>query len=281
MLLSEIKNNYTAELSFLYPTEEINSIFKLVVEDTLGIDQTRLLSELHKNTSLEAEKKMLQILSRLVSTEPIQYVLGSCTFYDLKFHVGPGVLIPRQETEFLTDIILKENRGERFRKIIDLCTGSGCIAIALKKNIAGAEVTGVDKSENALNWARKNAAALNANVTFLRDDLLNPEAYYEQYDLIVSNPPYVRHSEKINMHRNVLAWEPHEALFVDDENPLVFYRAIADFASDHLPPQGKCYLEINEQLGAATEQIFCDRGFGKVEILIDLNNKQRYIRARF
>lgn len=279
MLLHHIKIKFNQSLALLYPPEEINSLFEISVEHCLSIRGIELRQAMDKNTTPEAEKKMLGILERLAFGEPIQYIIGSCPFYDLDIKVSPGVLIPRQETEELVDIILKKIPDNLPLKIIDLCTGSGCIAIALAKNLNIAKVTALDISEEAINIAEENAKLNEVNLKLVQDDLLNPAVKYDSYSIIVSNPPYVRTAEKKLMHKNVLEHEPTSALFVEDDDPLVFYRAIVDFAKKHLLANGQLFLEINEYLGDEMSKLFSENGFKQIEILKDLNGKNRFLIA--
>ena len=280
MLLSEIKSFYSESLIPLYPKEEIESIFSLASEYVLNYSKIDIHRNLHKSIQPEAEKKMMQILSRLEKGEPIQYISGYTEFYDLKFIVDQRVLIPRQETELLVDIIIKDNNQYKFSNVIDLCTGSGCIAIALSKNLPEANITATDIYNNSIEVAKMNAESNQCKIQFIQDDILQPAATYNKYDCIVSNPPYVRNSEKQYMHQNVLAYEPSLALFVEDSDPLVFYRAIELFARKHLNPGGEIYLEINESFGEEMRDLMEKSNFHDVRILKDLQNKNRYLTAR-
>ena len=215
----------------------------------------------------------------MVNQEPIQYILGRTSFYDLEFNVTPGVLIPRQETELLVDIILKDYSLSG--KILDIGTGSGCIAVSLKKNLPEAEVFALDISQNALDIAKLNSKSNNLHIDFIHGDILNPGLTINHtFDLIVSNPPYVRNSEQQKMHDNVLQYEPHTALFVPDDDPLVYYRAIADFCMRNLKSSGILALEINESLGFETKSELEKYTFSTVEIVKDLNNKDRFSIAK-
>lgn len=279
MSVSTIRKSYHQRLSDLYPREEINSLFESAAEYCLGMDRLRLHQNLNKNTSASAEKKMIEVLDRLVLAEPIQYIIGKTGFYNIELRIGPGVLIPRQETEYLTAMIIKENEKCENMRIIDLCTGSGCIAIALAKNLPGSEVWASDTSKTALRLAKKNGELNGQEICWIMDDVLAPEAQYKYFDIIVSNPPYVRNSEKSNMHRNVIDYEPREALFVEDADPLCFYEAIARFSQERLNTPGKLYLEVNQYLAEDTRSLFIANGFQQCEILSDLNNNQRYLRC--
>lgn len=280
MFLSEIKSLFKESLISLYPKEEIESIFSIAVEYTLKYSKTDIHQNLHKNIQPEAEKKVLEILFRLKKCEPVQYITGITEFYGLKFFVEQGVLIPRQETEMLVDLFLKENDRKKCTNIIDLCTGSGCIAISVAKNLVNAIVTANDISGKSLVIAKRNAEENKCEIQFIQDDILQPNAIYNKYDCIISNPPYVRHSEKKNMHKNVLEYEPAQALFVEDNDPLIFYKAIALFAQNHLISGGKIYLEINEFLMKETKEYFENSDFHEVQIMKDLENKHRFLLAK-
>ena len=223
---------------------------------------------------------MKAVLERLSNGEPIQYIFGYVLFYDLKIAVSRDVLIPRPETEYLVHIMLRENRKRKPASLIDLCTGSGCIAVALASQLPNTAVTATDISENALEVAQRNAAQAGVSVQFIKDDLLNTSNSYPLYDCVVSNPPYVRNSEKEFMHRNVLDFEPHQALFVDDRDPLLFYKAIADFGKEYLAPEGTLWCEINENLGSETVALFERRGYSETRIYKDLNRKDRFLKAK-
>ena len=256
MTIQDVKIEFQQKLAKLYEPKEIQSIFSLIAED-LDFSPTHLI--LHKDDELSDTQKYFfeQCLQRLATAEPIQYVRGKADFYDLQFWVNPSVLIPRQETEELVNVILQENKNNT-PKIIDLGTGSGCIAITLAKHLPNAKVSAVDISEQALQMAKSNALKNDVSVDSylgdMQDDVFMSQ--FPRFDIIVSNPPYVCDSEKIEMRANVLQYEPHLALFVEDTNPLQFYRAIAHFASEHLAENGTVYCEINETLGEKTKRLF-------------------------
>jgi release factor glutamine methyltransferase len=226
------------------------------------------------------ENKLTSILTRLLTGEPIQYILGETEFYGIIMKVDHRALIPRQETEYLVDLVIHSLPSDKPKQIIDLCTGSGCIAIALAKNLPFAIITATDLSKNSINLARENSDACQTNINFLEDDILNPGCNFELFDCIVSNPPYVRESEKTLMHKNVLDFEPASALFVNDSDPLLFYSAIIGFAKNHLNIGGLILVEINENFGNETAKLFLKSNLNNVEILKDLQDKDRYIKAR-
>ena len=211
---------------------------------------------------------------RLQDHEPIQLILGQAHFYGMDLKVNTSVLIPRQETEELVDLIIKRNK-KKSPSILDIGTGSGCIALGLKKEIPEAHVDAVDISEAALDLAMENSGNLGINVHFQHLDILHEAILPGHYDIIVSNPPYVTESEKINISKNVLNYEPHSALFVQDNSPLVFYECIVELSRMHLNKNGMLFFEINERYGEEVRILLSEAGFEHVEILRDLNNKNR------
>ena len=224
-----------------------------------------------------------QDLRRLCAGEPVQYVLGVAEFCGHRFAVGPGVLVPRPETEQLVAEAvraLREMEPDRAPRVLDLCTGSGCIAWSIAKEVRDAEIVGVDLSEEALRYARSQFPSYSNSPVFLRADVLDTEQDfpYGPFDLIVSNPPYVLERERALMRPNVLDWEPAEALFVPDDDPLRFYRAVARWTQRFLRPDGAGLVEINESLGAETAAVFRDAGFKNVQILLDFARKDRFVR---
>jgi release factor glutamine methyltransferase len=230
--------------------------------------------------------KLLEILEQLKNGSPLQYILGETEFYDLKLKVNPSVLIPRSETEELIDwalITIREMNGEtEVLKILDIGTGSGCIPISIKKYIPLADISAVDISNTALNTAKKNAELNKTEINFIEDNILNPikqSLINTIYDVIISNPPYVRDSEKLEMHQNVLNHEPHTALFVPDDSALIFYDAIANFTLKNLKKNGFLFLEINENLGKETVELLIKKGFKTAELRQDMYGKDRMIKA--
>jgi release factor glutamine methyltransferase len=228
----------------------------------------------------EAQPDWDEIIGRLNQNEPVQHIIGSTFFCGLEFKVSPSVLIPRPETEELVRLVVKDCSWEEDPvTIVDIGTGSGCIAIALDRFLPYGKIYGWDVSEDALAVARENARQLLAEATFEKYDILSEDTFDGQFDCIVSNPPYVTYSEQSQMEANVLRFEPHLALFVEDNDPFLFYKAIADFSVKHLKPKGICYVEINEQFGQATKQIFVERGFSQVEVIQDMHGKDRIVKA--
>lgn len=271
------------ELHGLYSVEEIENFIFYAFEHYLGLTRTDLFLKANDTITESELLKFNNIVKRLKKQEPIQYILGETWFYGLKLNVNPAVLIPRPETEELVDWIVKEFRvqGSRFN-VLDVGTGSGCIAIALKKNIPNAEVFALDISQEALDVVRRNAAINEVNVNFMQADILKNDPsfqYFNFFDVIVSNPPYVLQSEKESMMPNVLAHEPHLALFVNDNDPLLFYKAIINFAQKHLADKGKLFFEINEAKADDVRSLLLQSGFKNVEVKKDLSGKERMIRA--
>jgi release factor glutamine methyltransferase len=279
MNVSAVVQRFRSELIPHYPVREIESFIVLAFEDIMHYSRLDIFMKGEEEV-LPAQIELFEyILDGLRNYEPIQYLIGSTVFYGLPMRVTPDVLIPRPETEELIHWILKDSMANKPR-IIDLCTGSGCIALTLKDQIADASVYGADLSVSALNIAQENAALNKLNVEFFHFDILTQESLgFMDFDLIVSNPPYVTYSEKAFMAQNVLDNEPHMALFVPDENPLLFYRKITDLADGHLKKSGKLYLEINEAYGKDVMQLLRDRGYADVELKKDFNGKDRMIRA--
>jgi release factor glutamine methyltransferase len=279
-MIQDTINFIKSELKKYYPENEIDSFCYLIFEHILGYNRLKI----HLNSDeYIAEIKMAaikKIVERLRNYEPIQYIIGETEFYGLKFKVTPDVLIPRQETEELVDWIINET-GDSSPKILDIGTGSGCIPIALSKNIPGATVSGWDISNKALKIAAQNARDNNVTVDFSEINILKWRDLNinKTYDIIVSNPPYIRVQEKELMKPNVLENEPHLALFVSNEDPLIFYREITAFACKYLNPGGKLYFEINEALGAGTVKLLEDAGFKNIVLKKDIPGKDRMVRA--
>jgi release factor glutamine methyltransferase len=270
------------ELSNFFSDEEVKSLQRMIFEKVLSIPYHKIfLTPADKIRSADI-KTIKDIIQQLESGKPIQYIIGETEFYGLTIKVNTDVLIPRPETEELVDLILKSKSNKPLR-ILDMGTGSGCIAIALAKNLTESMVLGVDISDTALVIAKENARLNNVNVRFELVDILNinEKLNGDKFDLIVSNPPYVRQSESGLMKNNVLGYEPHIALFVDDENPLIFYNAIVQKAGELLKPNGKIYCEINEAFGKELVELFSDYKLLDINIHKDINNKYRFISASY
>ncbi|MEG1685537.1 MAG: peptide chain release factor N(5)-glutamine methyltransferase [Bacteroides sp.] len=261
-----------------YPEREAQALVRIIYQDVLQLNTLDIYLDKDINLSAKQANELEDILVRLQKHEPIQYIIGSTTFYGLKLKVDRNVLIPRPETAELVEMIIEEN-AERTLKIVDIGTGSGCIALSLSAHLPLAEVSAWDISEGALQLAKQNAEALSLKVHFEQRDALNLPVIKEKYDIIVSNPPYVRESEKAEMETNVLDWEPALALFVSDEDPLLFYRKIAEFGKQSLLPNGTIYFEINQTFGQQTKEMMEQLGYTQVEIIKDMFGKDRIAKA--
>jgi len=265
------------ELEHHYPKEEIQGLTRIIMESLTGWNFSEQILNRNKIIKNENLWKVKSIVSRLKKNEPIQYILGETEFFGLKLVVNPSVLIPRQETEELVDLILGKT-VDRKCSVLDIGTGSGCIALALKSRLKNAIVFGTDFSENALNLARFNAEKNHLVVGFFQSDILKWEDYnWKNFDVIVSNPPYVLESEKRQMRSNVLDYEPESALFVPDSNALLFYRRITEFAVKYLNEGGSLFFEINENMGDAMVDLLSDSGLKDIELRMDINGKKRMI----
>lgn len=268
------------ELAGIYPNTEIENFIFLIFQHLKSFTRTRFLLAkdellLTKNES----RRLVKITARLKKQEPIQYILGETEFFGLKFYCRPQVLIPRPETEELVDWIVKDNPKIDLQ-ILDIGTGTGCIPISLKHELPRANVSGCDLSEHCLQLACENTKLNQVDVSFFKLDIFHPEISDEQkFDIIVSNPPYVRDSEKQQMETNVLNYEPELALFVPDSDPLLFYKAILNFAEQHLASKGKIYWEINEAFGNECVQLLKKYGYQNIRLRKDLQGKNRMISA--
>ena len=265
-----------------YSESEIHVLGMLILEKLTGFSRIWLL--IHKELKLNDEQNIIasQYLERLKNHEPIQYILGETEFYGLKFKVNPSVLIPRPETEELVEWVKPPHppKGGFLSgtpTLLDVGTGSGCIAVALKKKFPSANVSAMDISPEALVLAKENAALNEVNIEFIQDDILHPAATDRKWDVIVSNPPYIPASEQRYLHKNVTDFEPHLALFVQDNDPLIFYRKIAEFALSHLTAGGRLYVEIHQSLGRQCCQLLESMGFQSVELRKDLSGNDRMI----
>ncbi len=299
MLLIEFKKLFTNKLSSTYPKTEIDTFFFLLIEEQLGLQR---IDTVLRPDFLIPEKELQFLndaLHRLQKEEPIQYILGKTEFYGLPFTVNKNTLIPRPETEELVAWILEETEARKMKSekckiqneisILDIGTGTGCIPIALAKNIKNAAISAIDISYKALEIAKKNAILNNVRVNFFEADILkikdlnkvqNQSEHEEiQYDILVSNPPYVRELEKVEIKNNVLQNEPHLALFVEDKKPLVFYEKIADLAKIHLKENGLLFFEINQYLGKETIDLLAEKGFKNIELKKDIFGNDRMVKV--
>ena len=272
--IKDIRSFLSQEINDIFPPEEIWAMSNIIVRDVLGISDIERLRDSDKLLSEKEIVTIQNIASELKTGKPIQYILGEAPFYGLTFKVTPDTLIPRQETEELVRHIITENASLE-GDILDIGTGTGCIAIALSVNMQKANLFASDFSREALEVAQINAQKNNVKVTFIHDDILNT-SIDGSFDIIVSNPPYVLESEKRMMSINVVNFEPPTALYVPDDKPLLFYEKIAEFASEHLKEKGKLYFEINEAFGPQVAEMMRSKGFQKVRIIKDINGKDRF-----
>ena len=268
------------ELTGIYSGEEIESLIFLIFEKLKGYSRTRFLMAHDEILSKKELLEIEQILIRLKNHEPIQYILGETEFYGLPFKTVPDVLIPRPETEELVQWIIQENKLAN-PSILDIGTGSGCIAVSLRKNILQSTVLACDVSPMCIETARRNAELNSVKVAVFEYDILNsiPKIEIPELDIIVSNPPYVRETEKLLMEKNVLQYEPELALFVPEENPLLFYERIAGFALKHLKNRGCLYFEINEAFGSECCDMLQGKGFSEVVLKKDIHGRDRMIKS--
>lgn len=278
MTINEYKKAFVSELSTLYETDEAAAFFQMALEQWLGLKRIDLALDIHRELPPETHQKFEAFKQRLLRSEPVQYLLGTAWFCGLPFKVNPSVLIPRPETEELVSWIVSNAANYPGCRIADIGTGSGCIAISLAHLLPGANVSAIDISEPALATARENAAQNRVAVDFLQMDILSATAL-EPCDIIVSNPPYVREKEKTEMRANVLDNEPHLALFVRDDDALLFYRAIAALAFNALSASGQLFFEINQYLGPETVSLVESIGFKNVELRRDIYGNHRMLRA--
>jgi release factor glutamine methyltransferase len=310
--LQQMKRHFTETLAETFPHREAEQLMRILLEDLFSIDLKRQLMEPDLRIDELQHRQLGEAVKRLQAGEPVQYVTGIARFCNLLIKVSPSVLIPRPETEELVQKICtsslpchscEESAAMSFQRgyvreresmaavslggstkplrIWDIGTGSGCIAIALAKHFVNAEVIAFDVSEAALQIAKENAESNGAKVTFVQDDILNPQSEFfnQPVDLVVSNPPYVCDSERAAMEKNVLDWEPEKALFVPDDDPLLFYRQILRLAKNQLNPNSQVWFEINERKGEATVRVCQEMGFSEAEILVDFAGKPRFCRV--
>ena len=279
MKIRALQEAFRKKLNSLYEIEEINSFFYMLSEAYLS--KTRLDIALNPDEELNDDNSnlFLQALAQLTKEYPIQYIIGEIEFMDLRFKVNEHVLIPRPETEELIRWILSNEDKTCTKSILDIGTGSGCIPITLAKALPNSNISSIDISKKALEVAKINALKNMVNIKFQLSDILQTDQLRNRYDIIVSNPPYVRESEKTQMHNNVLQYEPDLALFVSDDDPLIFYRHIALLARESLKPKGLLYFEINQYLGPELYTILEELGFIKIELKKDMYGADRMIRA--
>jgi release factor glutamine methyltransferase len=286
MLLKTYKATFLQELSSLYDAKEIESFFFIVLEHYHKMKRIDLA--LNPDVAIDAEQLAYwnTILAELKKQKPIQYIIGATEFFGLPFLVDENTLIPRPETEELVERILESTKNEIQNtklKVLDIGTGSGCIAISLAKNLPNAQVAAIDVSEKALAIAKKNAESNKVTIDFICEDVLQLSTFdfrLSTFDIIVSNPPYVRNLEKVEIKSNVLDYEPHLALFVDDDDALLFYRKIAELAQKNLSENGKLYFEINQYLGNETVDLLRKMGFKEIVLKQDVYGNDRMISCK-
>lgn len=282
MKIIDLKVEFIDALSDLYPSQEVLSFFTILVEKHLDLSRLEVALKPNHSVSLTVSKKIKNAIQRLRKFEPIQYIVNGVEFYNLKFYVNRNVFIPRPETEELVFWIVDrhKNRDSKSRRILDIGTGSGCIAISLAFNLPDCEVSAFDISSEALDVARKNAIINNVNVDFFKEDVLNCKKLPKKYDIIVSNPPYIIENEKDKMQSNVLKYEPDIALFVNNDDPLLFYRKIAQLGQKHLISEGSIYFEINEYLGSELLILLKTEGYKEITLQKDIFGKYRMVKCR-
>lgn len=296
MKLKALRSTYLTELISIYAEDEIHAIFLLVIEHYLNVNRSFYPLKKEEEVAEENVKLIYSVLEELRIGKPIQYVLGETLFYGLRFNVNEAVLIPRPETEELVAWVIEKVNSFQLSvdssqpiSLLDIGTGSGCIAISLKKSLPQLAVSALDISSEALAVAKQNSLLNAVEITFFQDDILTSHLSNlishisvpnTQYSILISNPPYITQNEKEQMHQNVLANEPHLALFVSNERPLIFYEAIADFALKNLAKNGFLFFEINEYLGEETVDMLSNKGFNTIELKKDMQGKNRMICCR-
>lgn len=279
--LLKIRQEFVEKLSEIYHPEEAKTLSQIAVEAVTGWNRMQQNIQLQTALDQDVLNALYDMLQTLQAGKPIQHILGHAPFYNMDFKVNQHTLIPRPETEELVEMILSDHSGQKNLKVVDIGTGTGCIAISLQKHLSNATTTALDVSSEALEIARENAQRLDVTIDFRCLDILEWELTFGegQFDIIVSNPPYITQSEMRDMHQNVLQHEPHTALFVPEEAPLLFYDYIADFALSHLAPDGTLYFEINQYLAEETKALMLKKGFSTAEIYSDINNVPRMLKA--
>lgn len=281
MILKEYKTYFTEVLANLYPQTEIDTFFFYLMEAYLDFQRIDLVLKADFELSTEVDMQFKKALEALKKEIPIQYILGETEFYGLPFIVNRHTLIPRPETESLVAWILETADTTAALQIIDIGTGTGCIPITLAKHLPKANLFAIDVSKEALRIAKQNTTLNKVKIQFTEKNILETTVLPQKFDVIVSNPPYVRALEKVDIKKNVLENEPHLALFVEDDNPLLFYDKIADIAKGHLTINGLLFFEINQYLGSETVEMLHKKGFKNIELRKDLFGKDRMIQCTF
>jgi release factor glutamine methyltransferase len=280
MTISEASKKLKESLLPVYEKRETGRISGMIMENLTGLSQTQRLILKEKDLTQQQEKKLQDFIAQLLQHKPVQYVLHEAWFFGMKFYVDEHVLIPRPETEELVELIIKQP-SLKHPAILDIGCGTGCIAIALKKKLSTSTVYGLDISEQALRISKKNAVVNQVDIEFIQNDILNlsEDLLLPGLDIIVSNPPYIKKSEASQMNLNVLNFEPYLALFVPDNDALIFYKAIVAFSLTHLKNEGKLFFEINESLGKEIKSLLQANGFSNIEIKKDVYGKDRMVLA--
>ncbi|TYB79655.1 peptide chain release factor N(5)-glutamine methyltransferase [Bizionia myxarmorum] len=286
MILKDIQTIFHQELDTIYGADEVGSFFNILIDFYLNLNRITLVLDPKYVVTKQEEQPLFEALSRLKLEEPIQYIIGETEFYGLPFKVNQHTLIPRPETEELVAWILEtlSDKKDETLKILDIGSGTGCIAISLAKNLPNAKIYGLDISADALKVAKENAELNKVSVTFIEDSILDLKhelliSENEYFDIIVSNPPYVRDLEKVEIKNNVIKFEPHLALFVKNENPLQFYNAISDFAIKNLLPKGILFFEINQYLGSEMKNLLETFNFKDITLKNDIFANPRMIKG--
>jgi len=268
------------KLTPYYPERELNAIITIILGFMSGKDRSFILARPGHEISSYNWFKVNKICNDLKNMVPVQYITGETEFYGIKLRVTRHTLIPRQETEELVDKIIKENTNISPLSILDIGTGTGCIAISLASGLGHARLTASDNSEEALLTAKLNAKNMGLQVEFINDDILSADSgKYGEYDIVVSNPPYICRSEKAAMSSNVIDYEPHTALFVPDDDPLIYYRAVLDLCCSVLKPRGRVYFEINENKSPEMKVLLENYGYSSIKVIKDINGKPRIIKG--
>ena len=282
MTVDEARKKIVESINATYYRDEAKNIAELLLEHVTNLPLIERIIKKSESLSAKQEELLLESIRRLQNHEPIQYIINECWFAGMRFYVDNNVLIPRPETEELVEWVTKEVENKKpYARILDIGTGSGCIAIALKTKLPEIEMWACDVSDEALNVARVNADALYAAIDFVPLNFLDPDQRKQlpQVDAIVSNPPYVPEQDKGEMKKNVIEYEPSIALFVPNDDPLIFFNSIADFGKENLHESGSIYVEIHEHLGGKVESLFRTKGYDSIEVRKDLQGKERMIRA--
>ncbi len=290
MTILELKNIFRSELGGIFPKNEIDSFFYMLSDTYLHLKKVDIALDPNLTITSSKVKEFNSALAKLKKEIPIQYIIGETEFYGLPFKVDKNVLIPRPETEELVEWIIQDIKNQKLKdkndsekkiKILDIGTGSGCIAISLAKNTPSAKIWALDVSEKAIAIAKQNALSNKVNIHFLNKNILNLKELPNKFDVIVSNPPYVRELEKMEINNNVLKHEPHLALFVKDKNALIFYDKIADLTKINLTKKGCLYFEINQYLAKETTVLLKNKGFKNIELKKDIFGNDRMIKTTF